>query len=121
MSNQQETLSKSDREKLLGDIFVPIDRLEKVEDNLQHPDQFAAIFCSAAKTQKIIDTALKDIIKDLINTDKDVVECIKKYQKEVDKESLNSFLRKGGWLFMMGISFVLGTIVQALVSKYIGK
>lgn len=70
---------------LLNDDFDPNEAIRKLSATIEQPDKFAEIFCTAAKTQKNIDTALKDLIKDLLQHDHVARNIIKSIIREVDK------------------------------------
>lgn len=77
----------------------------------EDPDKFASIFCEAAKTQKNIDSTLKDVLVELLRKDKDAQNSIKKIVEEVDR---------GYGRFLMGrIGFGIWTIVMLLIGELV--
>lgn len=71
---------------------------------LTNPDKFAEIFCAAAKAHKGIDSVLKDVLVDLLRTDKDAQSYIKKIVVEVDRgygRILTGRLGFGIWTIIM--------------------
>lgn len=102
------------------DDFSPQDTLRRLSENLEQPDKFAQIFCDAAKTQKNIDETLKLVVKNLIKNDKETIDTIKDYQRQVDKEDWKNFIKKigaTGWAIIM---LIVGAILQALSRKFLG-
>ena len=102
------------------DDYDPRKEIAKISANLEQPDKFAQIFCHAAENQKSIDHALKKVIKTLIKEDKETIEIIKQYQREVDKEEWRNLLRKIGLVGWSIVMIIVGGIVTAVIKKIVG-
>jgi ferritin len=84
--------------------FNPDQTIKRIDRTLNQPDKFAELFCNAAKTQRIIDAALKEIVSELIKKDSDTKEHLKSLVREVEKEDFRAFLRKvgfAGWTLLV--------------------
>lgn len=91
----------------------------KLSASLEQPDKFAEVFCKAAESQKIIDTILKKNIKEVVKTDKETYDFLKKIARDVDKEDWRSYLSKigaAGWAIAL---LVLGAVLQGLSKHYL--
>ncbi len=85
----------------------------KVKEN-----EFAKIFCDAAKNQKSINITLKEVLKDLLVNDNETIEIIKNLQREIAKEDWRNFAKKvgiAGWTILL---LLLGAAFQAILRKF---
>lgn len=102
-----------------NDDFDPREAIAKLSANLEQPDKFAKLFCEAAEQQKSIDAVLKKNIKQLIQSDNDIADSIKSFQREVDKEDWRRFIKKfGGFIYSIGL-LIIGAVLQALSKKFL--
>jgi rubrerythrin len=102
------------------DDFNPKASFEKLQASIEQPDKFAKIFCDAAKTQKTIDDALKEVLRSLIKHDNDTRNSLKDILREVEKEELKSYLKKigfGGWTILV---VIITAILQSVSRKFLG-
>jgi hypothetical protein len=101
------------------DDYDPQELIKELSDNLNQPDKFAEIFCTAAKKQKIIDDCLKEIIKNLLDKDSETRGHIKSIIAEHNKEDLTLIFKKTG--LVLGSIFLLfiGALFHAICVKYI--
>lgn len=104
--------------KNINDDFDPKDAFTKLAANFDQPDKFANIFCQAIKTQKPIDEAIKNVIKSLIQHDKESRDFIKGIIKELEKENIWIFLKKFGFLSWTLLVAVLSAIAGAIIKTH---
>jgi hypothetical protein len=100
-----------------GDDYSPKQIIQDLAASIQQPDKFAQIFCNAAETQTPIAKILKGKIKELIESDKETIDLIKKYQREIDKEDWRFFMKKigvAGWSIIM---MFIGALFTLLVKN----
>lgn len=99
--------------------FIPKEALRKISASLDQPDKFAEIFCTAAKTQKSIDTVLKDVLRDLLKNDEVSRSVVKDLLREVEKEDWRAFVRKGfggvGALILIGFGALLTALIDYMM------
>jgi hypothetical protein len=90
-------------------------KLEKAHGTIQHPDQFAEVFCNAAETQNKVKEVIKKEVKVVVSSDSEMKTFFKNIIKEVEKEEM--------WIWGKKIGFAVWTILilvaGALISKYI--
>jgi len=102
-----------------NDDYDPNAMLKKLDANLHQPDKFAAIFCSAAASQKSVDDVIKNIIRNLLSTDTITRETLKHLVNESIKEDNWYYIKKtasSGWSIAL---IVIGIIIEKLLSKWI--
>ncbi len=97
-----------------NDDYDPTQLIQELSANLNQPDKFAEIFCSAAKTQKKIDNTINDCIRMLLKTDTDARNSIKNIVKEVNREDLKLIVNKIG----LAAWSILLLIIGAMTHKY---
>jgi hypothetical protein len=97
-----------------------VSRLKEAIPKIEHPDQFAKLFCDAAATQTVIrDTLSTQIIK-LLQTDIEGRKAIKGLISDVEKEE--SFILKGRiWSFVKYLLTSIGTLILTLVAQYFSQ
>lgn len=100
------------------DEFEPKAAFRKISASLDQPDKFAEIFCSAAKTQKNIDTTLKDIMRDLLKNDRESRELVKDMLREVEKEDWKFFIKKSGGIVWTLGSIAFGAVLTAVLRLF---
>jgi len=98
---------------VISDDFDPNEAIRKLSATIEQPDKFAEVFCTAAKTQKNIDTALKELIKDLLQHDHSARAIIKSIIREVDKEDWRHYAKKIG---LVGWSIIL-VLITTVANK----
>ncbi|HEV2917584.1 MAG TPA: hypothetical protein VGW78_07625 [Candidatus Babeliales bacterium] len=101
-----------------NDDFNPHKKLQHVVEHIDQPEKFAKLFCNAAESQRSIDKVLAKKIRNMIKTDSNTIESIKKLQREVDKEDWKNFIKKiglTGWsLFMASFGAIAALILRKL-------
>ena len=112
---QQKNISKIDLSMAqVEDDFDPKGAIAKLSANFEQPDKFAEIFCTAAKTQKIIDNTLKETVRSLIQHDNETRKSIKEQLREIEAEEWRFYLRKGGAAILVFISLATGAILTGI-------
>ena len=101
------------------DDYDPLETIKTLSDNLNQPDKFAEIFCSAAKKQKIIDDCLKGIVKNLLESDTETRNHITSIIAEHNKEDFTLWIKKIGIAIGSIILLFVGAIFHAICTKYI--
>jgi hypothetical protein len=99
------------KEELFKDV---VEDVANLKSDLRQPDKFASIFCEAAKTQKSIDSALKDLVTNLLKNDVAVKESVQNIVEDVDRRYGRLLLGKAGW----AIWAIIGMAIQGIVSSY---
>lgn len=102
-----------------GEDYNPKALIAKLSASLEQPDKFAEIFCAAAKKQKDIDNVLKENIRSIIKDDNETRAQLKTLLREIEKEDLKLFLKKGGNALVMLLSALGGGLITALVGKIV--
>jgi hypothetical protein len=99
------------KELLFKDIA---ENVAQLSSDLRQPDKFAQIFCEAAKTQKVIDSAIRDVIVNVLQKDTDTQQAIFSIVDKADR----TYAR----LLMGRMGFVIWTIaiifIEALIHKF---
>jgi len=90
--------------------------VERLTASLEQPDKFARIFCDAVKTQKTMDDALKDVMRNLMKHDKDARYFIKEIVKEFEKESLWASTKKFGFAIWTLFVAAFGVIISPIIT-----
>ena len=98
----------------MNDDFDP----QKAIADLKQPTQFAELFCEAAKTQKIVDNILKDIVITVIKDNKDVAVRIKELMLQIEKENWKIKYSKFLWGFSVIFTAALMRIGEKLIEKF---
>ncbi|HSW93403.1 MAG TPA: hypothetical protein VLJ15_03505 [Gammaproteobacteria bacterium] len=89
---------------MLDDNYDPRAEIENLHANLHQPDKFAEIFCKVARTQKSVDQVFKEMFINLLKTDKDVFDEVKKIFKLIETENWwNNLIkiRSGIWAILL--------------------
>jgi hypothetical protein len=94
----------------MNDEFDPRTAITEIHAILKQPNEFAKIFCHAAKIDKTIDIVLKDTVRELIKTDQNTRELLKLILKEVQNDDWKIFARKIGFGLWTLISVIFGGI-----------
>lgn len=102
-----------------SDDFDPKKSIKKLSETIDQPDKFAEVFCSAARSQKIIDCVLKETMRDLMKSDSETRSMIKEMLREVESEDWRSFVRKAFgsiWsLSLIAFGAVLAAVLRWLI------
>lgn len=101
------------------DDFDPSKILKRLAAHIEQPEKFAQIFCDAAKSQKAIDNHLKEVIKEVLIKDPEMISYLKQIARDVDKEDWRFCLKKIGLAGWAGIVFAAGAVFTALIHKLI--
>ncbi len=100
------------------DDYNPAEQIKEISANLKQPDKFAEIFCAAAKSQKKIDAALREIFITLIKGDVEFRDSLKSIIKESNKEDIFFYLKLvGAGIWSIGF-LVLGGFITYMFSKH---
>lgn len=98
--------------------YEPKTAIRRLSASLDQPDKFAEIFCSAAKSQKNIDATLKDVMRDLLKSDKDTRDFVKDLLREVEHEDWRLFVKKFGGLLWALLLIAFGAILTVILEKF---
>ena len=88
--------------------------LAKLSSDLRQPDKFAQIFCEAAKTQKSIDCALKDVIVELLAKNSEAQQAITAIVESVDRNYTRVLSGKVAW----GIWTITIIAIESILHSY---
>lgn len=94
------------KEELFKDV---VEDVANLKSDLRQPDKFAQIFCEAAKSQKNIDSTLKNVLIDILQKDEDAKKSIKSIVESVDRSYWRMFVGKLG--------FAVWTIIVLIVER----
>lgn len=94
------------------DNYDPRGKITKIETDLYQPDKFAALFCEAAGKQKDIDRTIKEILKDVINSDLEV--------KNIIRSCFEDFHKQNVWALFSKLGFFIWSICLAVISGLAG-
>lgn len=97
-----------------NDDFDPKQAYTKISASLEQPDKFAEIFCAAAKTQKSIDTILKNNVRELLQHDNETRSEIKGMLREIEKEDWKRVVKKigfSGWTIIVAATSAIVTLI----------
>lgn len=99
------------------DDFDPQKEIGDLSATLNQPDKFAAIFCTAAKSQKVIDELLHTLIKGLLQSDNEIKIYFKNIIREYEKEEWKLMIK--GWFGIAGaIALVaIGSLLDHFLLK----
>ena len=68
-------------------------KLEKAHKAIDRPDQFAGLFVNAARTQKNVSDAIKDVVRELLTSDVKSGDALKQIVRDVENENWRGFLK----------------------------
>jgi len=92
-------------------------QFKRVSDVIDHPDQFAEVFCTALKKQVEMREKIKELILELIKTDVAGRDEIKKLIQEINDADLRIFFKT---VFGKIVVFI-GAIIMILIGAYINS
>ncbi|GBR75786.1 hypothetical protein NO2_0422 [Candidatus Termititenax persephonae] len=105
------------------DNFEPLKEIQSTLDKIVHPDQFAKVFCNAARTQSSIKDCLSETIRDTLLKDKKFDKYFEDAAKKVIKEDRYYFwvnLSRGFEKIFLVVLGAVITFVFNLFSKKLG-
>ena len=112
MPPKNELLSNDfGKNKFLKNILEDV---AKLSSDIRQPDKFAQIFCEAAKTQKSIDYAMRDVIVDLLGKDASVQKMVTSIVENLDRNYGRILLGKVGW----GIWTIMIMVIEGVILSY---
>ncbi|PIR54711.1 hypothetical protein COU74_03080 [Candidatus Peregrinibacteria bacterium CG10_big_fil_rev_8_21_14_0_10_36_19] len=95
--------------------------LKSAQEKIERPDQFAEVFCAAAKTQTSVKDLLRELLQEIIATDPKARESLNGLIKEVFQQDWKAFVRSAWGKFAL-LSWTLvaagiGAWVKTLFDK----
>lgn len=89
--------------------------LKSAQEKIERPDQFAEVFCAAAKTQTSVKNLLRELIQEILATDPKARESLNGLIKEVFQQDWRAFIRSTWGKFAL----VAWTIIAASLGAWI--
>lgn len=99
------------------DIFTTDEfiSLKNTQEKIERPDQFAELFCAAAKTQTSVKDLLRELLQEIIATDPKARESLNGLIKQVFQQDWRAFIRSAWGKFAL----VTWTVVSVGIGAWI--
>ncbi len=102
-----------------SDEFDAESAIKKVGDTIERPDLFAEKFCAAARSQKGIENVLKELIRELLESDTAAKKSLKKLIKEEMDDDWKTWLRSRGFIIGAGLWSLATAAFGALLAYWL--